>query len=59
MTYELWVKGNLGIHKDKLVLSSVHTDYVDAQVLMMRALKKGKFATIVRKESRIKKQNEH
>ena len=53
MTYELWVKGDLGIHKDKLVLKSVHVSYVDAQTSMVKELRKGYFATIVKKEVKV------
>jgi len=51
--YELWVKGSLGVHKDKLVLCSVHLTHADAQRHMMKVLKKGDFATITRKEVKI------
>lgn len=53
MTYELWVKGTLGVHKDKLVLYSVFGSFTEAQVAMHKLLKKGMFATIVRKEARV------
>ena len=48
--YELWVKGRLGMHQDKLVLYSVHSTFLEAQLVMHRLLKRGTFATIVRKE---------
>lgn len=53
MTYEIWVKGELGIHKDKLILSSVHTNFLEAQNEMMKKLKSGEFATMSRKEVKI------
>ena len=53
MTYELWVKGTLGVHKDKLVLYSVFGSFTEAQVAMHKLLKEGMFATIVRKEARV------
>ena len=49
VTYELWVKGTLGVHENKLVLYSVFGDFVEAQTAMHRLLKRGTFATIVRK----------
>lgn len=53
VTYEIWVKGELGIHKDKLILSSVHTNFLEAQNEMMKKLKSGEFATMSRKEVKI------
>ncbi len=53
MTYELWVKGVLGVHQDKLVLYSVFGSFLEAQAAMHKMLKKGMFATIVRKEAKV------
>ena len=48
--FEVWVEGELGLHKGKPMLHSVHTSMVKAQKVMQEHLRQGKFATLVIKD---------
>ena len=48
--FEIWVEGELGLHKGKPILHSVHFTLVKAQKVMQEHLRRGKFATLVIKD---------
>ncbi len=48
--FEEYVEGEIGLHKGKPILHSVHTSLRSAQIVMREHLKKGKFATLVIKD---------
>lgn len=48
--YEVYVEGELGLHKGKPILHSVHTSRIKAQKIMSEMLRRGKFATLVVKD---------
>ena len=48
--FEVWVEGELGLHKGKPMLHSIHTTMVKAQKVMQAHLRQGKFATLVIKD---------
>ena len=48
--FEVWVEGELGLHKGKPMLHSIHQSLVKAQKVMQEHLKRGKFATLVIKD---------
>jgi hypothetical protein len=48
--FEVWVEGELGLHKGKPMLHSVHISMVKAQKVMQEYLRQGKFATLVIKD---------
>ena len=50
--YEVWIEGTLGIHKGKPIMYGVYTNFLSAQSAMQKLLKSGRFATIVKKESK-------
>ena len=49
--YEVYVEGEVGLHKGKPILHSVHTSLLKAQKVMGEHLRKGKFATLVVKDA--------
>ena len=48
--YEIYVEGEIGLHKGKPILHSVHANRVKAQKVMAGILSRGKFATLVVKD---------
>ena len=48
--YEIYVEGEIGLHKGKPILHSVYTNRVKAQKIMADMLRSGKFATLVIKD---------
>lgn len=49
--YEVYVEGEVGLHKGKPILHSVHSTLFKAQRAMQEHLRRGKFATIVVKDA--------
>ena len=50
--FEVWIEGTLGIHKGKPIMYGVYPSYLAAQSAMQTLLKSGRYATIVKKESK-------
>ncbi len=50
MLYELWTKGELGLHKDKPLLKAVFPSAVTAERQMIKLLQQGHCAFVVKKK---------
>jgi len=50
-TYEVWIEGTVGLHKDKPVMYGVYQTQVEATKTMTRILQRGEFASIVVRDS--------
>jgi len=50
-TYEVWIEGSVGLHKDKPVMYGVYPTQVEAVKTMTRILSRGEFASIVVRDS--------
>jgi len=48
--YEVYVEGEIGLHKGKPILHSVYISRLKAQKAMSEILRRGKFATLVVKD---------
>ena len=50
-TYEVWIEGTVGLHKDKPVMYGVYKSQVEATRVMTRILQRGDFASIIVRDS--------
>ena len=50
--FEVWIEGTLGIHKGKPIMYGIYPSFLAAQSAMQKLLKSGRYATIVKKESK-------
>ena len=50
-TYEVWIEGNIGLHKNKPVMYGVYQTQVEATKVMSRILQRGEFASIIIRDS--------
>ena len=50
MLYELWIKGELGLHKDKPLLKAVFPSAIPAEKQMIKLLQQGHCAFVVKKK---------
>tara|TARA_B100000287_G_scaffold392358_1_gene404720 strand:- start:527 stop:727 length:201 start_codon:yes stop_codon:yes gene_type:complete len=50
-TFEVWIEGTVGLHKNKPVMYGVYQTQVEATRVMSKILKRGEFASIVVRDS--------
>jgi len=50
-TYEVWIEGTIGLHKNRPVMYGVYKTQVEAAKTMSRILKRGEFASIIVRDS--------
>ena len=50
-TFEVWIEGTVGLHKNKPVMYGVYQTQVEATRIMSRILQRGEFASIVVRDS--------
>ena len=50
-TYEVWIEGTIGLHRNKPVMYGVYQTQPEAMRIMSRILKRGEFASIIVRDS--------
>jgi hypothetical protein len=50
MLYELWIEGEIGLHKGKPLLKAVFPSAIEAEKKMIEILKQGRCAFVVKKK---------
>jgi len=50
-TFEVWIEGTVGLHKNKPVMYGVYQTQVEATRVMSKILQRGEFASVVVRDS--------